>query len=391
MRVWWTTVYYEIIKYSKMRSMLLLLTALPLVLIFLLGNAFGENMKPAKVAVYINDQGELRSGIDSFWNDPSIGTYIDRLNAASETEVKDMVREGTADYGVVVPEDYSSRILTGQHAEWTAFPGRYEDRNIAVRAVIDSYMANTNLNLAAMETLGADYASSAAASSSNEAATAEEPIFRVGNVSGGKEDVFKSVSAVQYYAAAYLIMFLLYGGMSAALSLMNQRSRGTLQRIYAVPGVFRKAVAGILSGSLALAGLQAVVIIGFSAVVYGVDWGGRAGWIALTCLLTVIAGTGLAVTLASLVDSTKSLQTLFGVFVFVMTFLSGGMVPNIDQMVGGAGKYTLNYWANEVLRTVMYENDPSKIWSGIGILAAIAFCLVLIGVVRLPKVVKKHA
>ncbi|WP_042159997.1 ABC transporter permease [Paenibacillus gorillae] len=391
MRIWWTTVYYEIIKYSKMRSMLLLLTGLPLVLIFLLGNAFNQELKPAKVAVYISDQGELRSGIESFWKDPSIQTYMETLSAASETEVKDLVREGTADYGVVVPADYSSRILMGQSAEWKAYPGRYEERNIAARAVIDSYMSNTNLKLAAMETLGAAYSSSPAASSSDETARPGEAVFRVGNVSGGKEDVFKSVSAVQYYAAAYLIMFLLYGGMSATLSLMNQRSRGTLQRIYAVPGAFRKAVAGILTGALALAGLQAIVIIGFSAVVYDVDWGGRVGWIALTCLLTAIAGTGLAVTLGSLVGSTKSLQTLFGIVVFVMTFLSGGMVPNIEQMVGGAGKYTLNYWANEVLRTIMYENDPSKIWSGIGILAAIAFCLALIGAVRLPKVVKKHA
>ncbi|HTG68130.1 MAG TPA: hypothetical protein VL921_02640, partial [Candidatus Udaeobacter sp.] len=84
MRVWWTTAYYELIKYSRMRSVLIILIGLPLLLILLLGSAFDTEIKPAKVALYVADQGEMKPGIDSFWNDEAIKPYIKVLKAESE-------------------------------------------------------------------------------------------------------------------------------------------------------------------------------------------------------------------------------------------------------------------------------------------------------------------
>jgi ABC-2 type transport system permease protein len=75
MRAWWTTAYYELIKYSRMRSVLIILIGLPLLLILLLGSAFDTEMKPSKVALYIADQGEMRASIDSFWNDDAKALY----------------------------------------------------------------------------------------------------------------------------------------------------------------------------------------------------------------------------------------------------------------------------------------------------------------------------
>ena len=72
MREWWITSYYEVLKYSRMRSVLVLLIALPLLLILLLGSAFDSELKPTKVALLIADQGEMRSSMDAFWRDDKI-------------------------------------------------------------------------------------------------------------------------------------------------------------------------------------------------------------------------------------------------------------------------------------------------------------------------------
>lgn len=389
MRAWWTTAYYELIKYSRMRSVLIILIGLPLLLILLLGSAFDTEIKPAKVALYIADQGEMRPGIDSFWNDEAIKPYIKVLKAESEGEVQDFVREGIADYGVFIPADFSKRLMAGDKANWLTYSGRYEEKNIAADTVVNGYMAKVNMRLAAVETLGLELAAEADGTDS-QAAAGESPIT-TRNLGSGDSQEFGETSAIQYYSAAYLIMFLLYGGMSGALALLNQRESGTLQRMYAIPGSFRAIVFGIIVGAVMLAALQAVVIVTFTAYVYDVEWGSHFGWIALICLFTTAAGEGLAITIASFARTRKTTQTLFTIIVFSMTFLSGGMMTGIETMVGGADKLTINHWANVSLRAIMSGTDTSAVWSEIGMLGVIALILSIIAVVRLPKVVKQHA
>lgn len=387
MPAWWTAAYYELIKYTRMRSVLIILIGLPLLLILLLGSAFDTEIKPAKIALYNADQGEMRASIDAFWSNEAIKPYVKVLDANSEKEVKDWIREGIADYGVSIPKNFSSELSAGETANWSTFEGRYEEKNIAASAFINKYMAAVNLQAAALQILGPELSAGAAQSQ----APAGQSRIETKNLSSGDNQAFGKESAMQYYSVAYLIMFLLYGGMTATIALLNQREAGTLQRMYAIPGSFRAIVFGIILGGVMLAALQAAVIIAFTAFVYGVDWGNNFGAIALTCLLTTVAGAALAISISSFVRSKKTTQTLFSIIVFSMTFISGGMITGIEKMVGGLDKWTLNHWANETLRAIMNGEASATIWNAIGILGAIALGITIIAVIRLPKVVRKHA
>ena len=389
MRAWWTTAYYELIKYSRMRSVLLILIGLPLLLILLLGSAFDTDMKPAKVALVVADQGEMKASIDSFWSDEKIQPYIKVVEAASEKEVRDWVREGIVDYGVYIPSDFSERLNAGVPSKWVTYSGRYAEKNLAADAVVNRYLSQVNLHLAAIETFGPELAAGMDGRNGQAGSGGNSIVTR--DLGAGDSQIFGKTSAIQYYSAAYLIMFLLYSGMSAAIALLNQKESGTLQRMYAIPVSFRAIVFGIIVGAAMLAVVQSVIIIAFTTYVYGVDWGGNIGSIALICLLTTAAGAGLAITIASFARTRKTLQTLFTILVFSMTFLSGGMMTGIEKMVGGANKLTINHWANVSLRALMSGTDTADVWNGIGILAVIALLLSIIAVIRLPKVVKQHA
>lgn len=390
MRAWWTTAYYELIKYSRMRSVLILLIGLPLLLILLLGSAFDTDIKPAKVALFNADQGEMKASMDSFWKDEEISPYIKVLEAGSEKEVQDFVREGIADYGVFIPANYSEQLMAGETVKWLTYSGRYVEKNIAADSVVNRYLANVNLRLAAIETLGPERAAAIGSGADSQSETSGNLIATY-NLGAGDSQIFGETSAIQYYSAAYLIMFLLYSGMTAAIALLNQRESGTLQRLYAIPGSFRVMVFGIIVGAVMLGALQAVIIIAFTANVYGVEWGSHFGSITLICLLTTVAGTGLALTIASFARTRKTTQTMFSIVAFSMTFLSGGMMTGIEKMVGGANKLTINHWANVSLRALMTDTDTTAIWNEIGILGVIALVLSIIAVIRLPKVVKMHA
>ncbi|MDQ0112934.1 ABC transporter permease [Paenibacillus harenae] len=388
MRIWWTTAYYELLKYSRKKTLILILIVLPLVLIYMLGSAFDTEIKPAKVIVYNADRGELRASVDAFWSNDEIKPYVRFLAAKEEGDVQPSVTESESDYGVVIPADYSSRVLKGETVSWRTYSGRYVEKNLAVESVIDSYLTELNMQMSAQAILGPETGSEQAAVGEPDAA---EPFVLVGMLGGDKNQIFRSVSAMQYYAATYLIMFLLYGGMLAAIELLNQHKNGTLQRMFTMPFSFIQLVLGIVTGSFLVAALQAIIIVLFTKFVYDVNWGTNYGWLFLISLLTTAVGAGIAIIIASFAKTVKTTQTVFGIVAFSMTFVSGGMIADIDVIIGDASKWTVNHWANEGLRAIMNGSSWSGYSQEVAILAMIAAVLSVFAMIRLPKVVKQHA
>jgi ABC-2 type transport system permease protein len=388
MRIWCTTAYYELLKYSRKKSLILILIVLPLILIYMLGSAFDTEIKPAKVIVYNGDQGELRASVDAFWENDAIKPYVRLIIAEEEGDVQPSVTESESDYGVVIPTDYSSRVLSGENVSWRTYSGRYAEKNLAVESVINSYLAEVNREVAAQAVLGPEAGSGQAAS---EGTGSTEPFVKVGMLGVDSNQIFHSVSAMQYYAATYLIMFLLYGGMLAAVELLNQHKNGTLQRMFTLPLSFAGLVLGIITGSFLVAGLQAVIIVVFTTYAYGVDWGSNYVWLFLISLLTTAIGAGISIIIASFAKTVKTTQTVFGIVAFTMTFVSGGMIADIDVIIGDVSKWTINHWANEGLRAIMNGSGWSAYSQAVTILAIIAVALSALAVIRLPKVVKQDA
>ncbi|WP_338555749.1 ABC transporter permease [Paenibacillus sp. KS-LC4] len=386
MRTWWITFTYEWIKMSRMHTLLVVLTLLPLLLIYLLGSAFDSVIKPAKVAIYNSDQGAQRASVDAFWQGADVVPYVIPTVFTNEDKVREAVQNGSADYGVVIPADYSDKLAAGEAVSWRTFDGNDGSKNIAANSVIRSYLSQVNMQSAAVKVLGPESLSGLAGSQKEAAAR-----VNVQTLGGGSDQTFGSVSAIQYYSVAYLIMFLQYGGMTGAVALLRQKSAGTLQRLFGIPTSFGAVVAGIISGAAMLGVMQAIIIIVVTKYVYGVDWGGAYWGIALISLLTIIAGSGLALTIASFAATVKTMQTLFNTLLFSMTFLSGGMVAMIQNKLGLISKLNINFWANAALRGLMDGSSRVLVWQNIGILAAIAAVLAILAIIRLPKVVKQHA
>ncbi|KQO04604.1 ABC transporter permease [Paenibacillus sp. Leaf72] len=386
MRTWWITLTYEWIKISRMHALLVVLAGLPLLLIYLLGSAFDSEIKPAKVAVYNADQGAMREGVDAFWQGADILPYVRPAALSSEAEVREAVQDGAADYGVIIPANYSAKLAAGESVSWHTLDGHDGSKNIAAHSIVRSYLSQVNMEVAAFKVLGPESLSGLESRQTDAAA-----LVKVQTLGGGSDQSFGSVSAIQYYSVAYLVMFLQYGGMTGAVSLLRQKREGTLQRLYGIPASFNGVVAGIISGAALLGVMQTIIIIVFTKYVYGVDWGGAYWGIALISLLTIIAGSGLALTIASFAKTVKTMQTLFNTIIFSMTFLSGGMVAMIQNKLGLISKLNINFWANAALRGLMDGSSRVLVWQNIGILAAIAAVLAIFAIIRLPKVVKQHA
>ncbi|GMK41628.1 hypothetical protein PCCS19_46850 [Paenibacillus sp. CCS19] len=387
MRAFLTAAQYQIISLCRMRNLILTLFLQPLVLILLLGHAFGGEMKPAKVGLFIEDTGALSSSIQEYWHSEQVTAYAAVEITRSEEETRQSVESGRFDYGVVIREGFSEAVTAGQPAQWVLMPGHDDSRNIAVRAVADRYLSEMNLKQSAsINGLG-----DASSDTENGSTDASSKTVQIGTLGVSAEHLFGTVNANQYYAVSNLIMFLLYAGMTGTIVLQNEKQNFTLQRIYTQPSRFNMVVYGKLAGVVCFGIVQSIVIIAFTTFVYDVDWGNRLDLTALVCLLSIAAGIGCAIVIASFFKSHQAFRSFYSIFIFIATFLSGGMVANLDGTVGELGKFTLNYWSTKGLRGIMNGELGTDLWMPIGVLASIAVVLLAIGAVRMSKVVKVNA
>lgn len=368
--------FYELKRMLHNRLSLLLLIGMPLLLIFLIGNGLQSADAKVRTIVYVADDGPLASGIRSYLMEQ------DRLSvqfAETAAEVTKQVNSNTADYGVIIPGGFSVNALAGEPALWTFQPGQLSIRNMLAEAVLTGYL----------DTLKQQLAMSSAA----QAVKLEEPqqakaasVVNIISLAKAKDATgLGDLSMLQYYSAAYLIMFLFYSSMGAIFRLLRERDQRTLHRLAVMPSSLGAVVAGKALAMLLFAALQASIVVLASKYVYGVDWGQDTLRLAAVILLTILSAVSLAVVIASVARSAKTAETLYTLLVVVMTFVSGGMVADVGALAA-AGPFTVNYWSSGSIRLLM-NGDAAGATGMIGGLACISGILLVLALWRIRKVV----
>ncbi|MFC4601946.1 ABC transporter permease [Cohnella hongkongensis] len=362
----------EALRLCRIRTVVVMLLGLPLLLIFLLGNALESERKPVALSGAAGRE-PLGDSAERYLTSPVLADFVRAHLRGGDEEVREDVRTGQADYGFALTD-----------AGIRYYPGPFTERNLVAESVLDRFVADVNLRLAAASVL--PHLDEERTAELLSAVPAAERI-EIGTLVARNSTDFDRFSAVQYYSVAYLIMFLMYAGMSAAVSLTEERENGTLLRLYAMPAPLGVLLFGKMIGSALFAILQAAVIVGFTETVYGVDWGGGYGVIALVCALVSASTIGFAIVVCSFVRSRRAIESIFSLAITVMTFLSGGMIADLGPAMREAGKYTLNHWANEVLRGTMAGAPLSDSWREALILGAIAAAVVTSAMLRFRKAV----
>jgi len=378
---------YEITRMLRLRSVLIIQFALPLLLIFILGAALSGTfqtgaveLKPVKATLVTADTGPLAEPLATFLADPDIARLLQVERAASREEAVQRVRDAASDLAVIVPADFSGKALEGREATWEMVPGRNRERSVTAQLLLGAFLEEINVNQAAALTFGAP-ADPALRSGTDAASQALESV-RVGSL--GSDGA--AYTATQYYAASMLVMFLLYSGMSAAISLAAEKEKHTLQRLKSLPVRGVSVLLGKIAGNSLIALLQAAIIIGATKLLYGVDWGESYGLLLLVCGLIIIVSMGLAVLGMLAAGSTKAIASVFQVLIVTMTFLSGGFMPLPAGWISRLGEWTVNHWGMQSMLRMMLGSDSAVIFHHIAMLSWIACGTLLAALVAYRKV-----
>lgn len=166
-------------------------------------------------------------------------------------------------------------------------------------------------------------------------------------------------STIVYYAGAVAILFLMFAAVQGAITLLEERESGILDRIVVGPDGIGSLVYGKFAFILLQGMVQAAVIFVVAWLVYGVDLPGHlAAWFATT-LAAAAGAAGLALLLVSACTSRRQALTLGNFLVLIVSAVGGSMVPRflMPGWLQDLGWLTPNGWTLEAYNGIFWRGE----------------------------------
>lgn len=293
------------------------------------------------------------------------------LEAARQT-----VASGKAAAVVYIPDSFTAKALAGGGAQLAL----YTDPGSQIQASIVQSIAQSFTEGITSRLLPGRLDPQAA----NEL-TAE--LAKLGSLTlAEKASGARSVSAMQYYAAAMAVMYMLMTAIMRAGRIIDERENGTLQRMLITPSSPAAILAGQVLGAVIVPVCQFLVLMLGTRLLFGVDWGPWLPSLLLGIAFSLAAG-GIGILAASLLNDRKGAESLGGLVGPLFAALSGSMTPLylFPDSVKMAAKFVPNYWALQGFVDQMAGMGPSHLWQPVAVLLGVAVITSGVGVARLAK------
>lgn len=319
------------------RGALAMSFAVPAVFFLIFASIFaatsGENFRP-RVAVADERDGEWSRRLIDMLRDGSNLELMDE--AFSADEVRALVRRGTADAGLVIREigQAASNVEPDPQVPFTVVsdPSRGVATSVLTGQVQKAY-----------------------ARMSFGAAAALAPVVREENVAGQAA----GLNNIAYSAGAVAVLFLLLSSVHGAVTLLEERDSGILERIIAGPGTTVVLVNGKFLYLVAQGFVQVAVIFLVAWLVHGVDLPGHLWEWTMTTLAAAAAAAGLALAITTAFTTRQQAQTFANIAVLILSALGGSMVPRflMPRILQEIGWITPNAWALEAYTSIFWRDE----------------------------------
>jgi ABC-2 type transport system permease protein len=368
----------------RWRANLFFLFVLPMLIILLLGAVFG-NAQTARVGVLDRDGGPLAQQFTSaLAARPS--TRLVRYRTTSA--LQKAVAHGDVDAGLLIPADYDLRLRGGQTAT-VGFFARPSSIAQQLRPTTESVVAEQSVAIAAAQVLrrrdGVSFAAALARARTIEARVPKVTVAL--SASGG--GVYKPVSGrFQHGASTELVLFIFLTSMTGAAFVIETRRLGIARRVLSTPTSVPAIIGGQLLGRLAVALVQALIIVIGSMLFFGVTWGDPLGTGAVI-LSFCLVGTGVAILVGTLCTSEQQAQPIAFLLGLGLAALGGSMAPLevFPPTARAIAHVTPHAWANDAFSKLLdHGGGLSTVLPQVGVLLAFAAAATLIAVWQLRRV-----
>jgi ABC-2 type transport system permease protein len=303
------------------RSTLFFVFILPMLIIVLLGSAFGGGFTP-RVAVSGPTDGPLAAELVEALD----GAGLEVVGAGDADEVGEAVARGHVQAGLVLPDDYDAALAAGDPTR-VGFVVRPE--NQAMRATVEAALSAVTLPRRA-----AGFAAAVVGGTADdhldraELAAAQVPGVTVTASQAGDSALaeFEQLGRFDLGASQQLLLFVFLTSMTGATALIQTRRLGVARRVLSTPTRTHTIVAGEGLGRFGVALVQGGYIMLGSAMLFGVGWGDPLAAAAVLVLFAAVSAAAALLVGAALRNETQAggIGLLAGLGLGAM---GGSMIP----------------------------------------------------------------
>lgn len=367
----------------RWRANIFFLFVLPMLIILLLGAAFGGSQK-ARFGILQSDRKPLAQQLaTALARRPSV--RIVRYN--SRNTLEQAVARGDVDAGLVIPADYDTRLQRGQTATLAYF-GRPDSVAQQLRPTAQSVAADQSRTIAAAQALAQESKMPfAGALAKAQAAAASVPPIQVDLTAPDGSRYTTASGRFQQGASTELVLFIFLTSMTGAAFMIETRRLGIARRILSTPTSTRTIVTGQLLGRLAVALLQALIIVAGSMLFFGVTWGDPLAT-GVVILSFSLVGTGVAIVVGSMCKTEQQATPIAFLLGLGLAALGGSMAP-LEVFPATArtiAHVTPHAWANDAFSNLLkHGGDLITVLPQVGVLLAFAAVATAVAVWRLRR------
>jgi len=306
---------------TRVRANLFFVFALPMLLILVLGLTVGT--ATPRIGVYVEGR-----------QTPMVHAMIDELEGVegADVEVFDELSEATGqlereDIGglVTISSDYEEALGSGGVAElsYRVIPG---SGGLEIQSFVESAVAAQGATVRATRLVVAEAGVSEGQAAALVAATAEGQRAVAVRTLDADGEAFVKADAVGFVAAQELVLFVFLMSMVLAGALIQSKRLGVTRRMMATAATTGEVVAGEALGRYLVAVVQSGVIVAFSSLLFGLDWGSWPATLAIVASFCLVATAG-ALLIGSLVQNESQSQAVGLSVGLALAALGGCMVP----------------------------------------------------------------
>jgi ABC-2 type transport system permease protein len=369
----------------RVRANIFFVFVFPMLLILAVGATFGGSSNP-RLGVVSRGSGALGAAlVRQLEQSPHLQVVTVTDPAALLTEVE----RGDLAAGLVIPSGYDAVIRTGQDAT-LRYMARPDQSSQQVSEVVQAAVSQQTQLLGAARFAVTEHSAPGFDAGLADASRAEPavPPLSITQTTAGTSLFPPTLGQFDEGASTELLLFLFLTAMTGAVALIETRRLGLSRRMLSTPTSPGTIIAGETVGRVMIGAVQALVVIGGSALLFGVNWGQPIG-VAAVVLVFLLAASGAGLLLGTLFRNEQQAIPVSLLLGLGLGALGGCMVPLevFSPLMRRIAHITPQAWGNDALAKLV-DNGASigAILPQLGVLAGYAVVLLALASWRLRRV-----
>jgi len=348
----------ELVQLKRDRLTFAMLIGVPIMQLVLFGYAINGDPRLLPTAVVAHDNGPLvRSIVRAAENTG----YFQVVEVSSEPEAERRIAEGSVQFALVFPADFSRRLLRGEQPAMAVLADATDPA--ATGQAVSALQALPQL------ALQHDLQGPLARLQPGQAPF-EVRVHRRYNPEG-----LTAYNVVPGLMGVILTMTLV---MMTSMAMTRERERGTLENLLATPVRPLEMMVGKILPYVLIGYLQVLIVFTAARLLFSVPMAGSFGWLSAAVLLFIVATLAVGFTFSTLARSQMQSMQMTMFYFLPNILLSGFMfpfrgMPRWAQWIGEA--LPLTHFLRMVRGIMLKGAGPADLWpqaAAIGAFIAVA-------------------